>query len=197
MRDLKELTDLEVIELVLTEDSNYFEEIVDRYKNLVFSVVSRMVNDRDDVKDLSQEIFLKAYKNLAKYSAEFKFSTWIMRISTNHVIDFRRKKRLAQVPLDEVSYDIEDKQTPLTELIEKEKTQKINAVLEELPEMYREPIILYHEKGLSYQEISEQIDEPLSKVKNRIFRGRKLLKNKIMSSDEREVYDMKMIVDAE
>lgn len=190
MDSISKLTDLEVINLILNEDANYYEEIVKRYKNLVFSVVSRMVNDQEDVKDLAQEVLIKAYKNLEKYSSEYKFSTWIMRIATNHVIDFRRKKRLAQVPLDEVSYEIEDKQTPLSVLIGKEKETKINEVLEELPMMYKEPIVLYHEKGLSYQEIANEINEPLSKVKNRIFRGRKLLREIIIDSDERELYEL-------
>ncbi len=91
--DINSLSDYEVITLVLEEDRNYFEELVNRYKNLIFSVVSRMVSDREDIYDLSQEIFIKIYKNLDKYSTEFKFSTWSMRIATNHIIDFRRKKR--------------------------------------------------------------------------------------------------------
>lgn len=190
MKNMEELTDLEVIDLVLNKDADYFEELVKRYKNLVFSVVSRMVNQQEDVKDLSQEILIKIYKNLDKYSPEFKFSTWVMRISTNHVIDFKRKKKVTQVSFDEVSYELKDKVTPLNVIIDNEKAKKISEVLEELPAMYREPIFLYHEKGLSYQEIADEIDEPLSKVKNRIFRGRKLLKEIINNSDEREIYGL-------
>ncbi len=188
--DLKDLTDKEVIFLVLNEDKNYYEEIVRRYKNLVFSVVSRMVADKEDIIDLSQEIFIKMYKNLDKYSDEFKFSTWCMRIATNHIIDFRRKKRVQQVALTENYYNIEDSKTPLKELLSTEKSDKVHEALDSLPPMYSKVLVLYHLKGFSYQEISDEIDEPLSKVKNRISRGRKLLKQNIEVSNEREIYEL-------
>lgn len=189
-RNVSHLSDTEVINLVLNEDKDYFEEIVNRYKNLVFSVVTRMVANREDIYDLSQEIFIKMYKNLDKYSTEYKFSTWCMRISTNHIIDFRRKKKIQQVALTENCYNIEDHRTPLLEVISQEKILKIHKELESLPAIYSEVLILYHLKGFSYQEIADEIEEPLSKVKNRISRGRKLLRQNIEMSKEREVYEL-------
>ncbi len=189
-KDVNNLSDYEVILLVLDEDKDYFEEIINRYKNLIFSVVSRMVSDREDILDLSQEIFVKIYRNLDKYSTEYKFSTWSIRIATNHIIDFRRKKRVAQIALTENCYEIEDSKTPLKEIIEKEQTEKLFTVIADLPKIYSEVLILYHINGLSYQEIADEIDEPLSKVKNRISRGRKLLKNTIEASTEREIYEL-------
>lgn len=190
IKDLTHMSDVEVIYLVLNEDKEYFEELINRYKNLVFSIVSRMVNDREDVVDLSQEIFIKMYKNLDKYSSEFKFSTWTMRITTNHIIDFRRKKRAPQVSLSENYLNIEDPSTPLKEVIADEMSEKVYNVIEELPPIYSQVLLLYHLKGFSYQEIADEIEEPLSKVKNRISRGRKLLKKSIQSSDEREIYEL-------
>ncbi len=189
-KELSELSDYEIILLVLKEDKNYFEELVNRYKNLIFSVVSRMVADREDVYDLSQEIFIKIFKNLDKYSTEFKFSTWSMRIATNHIIDFRRKKRVQQVALTDSCYNIADSKTPLSEILADEKTKKVQMVLMDLPSIYSEVLILYHLKGFSYQEIADEIDEPLSKVKNRISRGRKVFRQNIEESAEREVYEM-------
>lgn len=190
MKNLENYTDLEIIELCLKEDGNYFEEIIRRYKNLVYSIVNRMVTNSEDVNDLSQEIFIKIYKNLEKYSDEFKLSTWIMRISTNHVIDFRRKQKFQQVSFDAIEYDASDDITPETSFITNENKEGLNKVLNELPEMYREPIVLYHQKDMSYKEISDVLNEPLSKVKNRIFRGRKLLKEKIESSSKVDVYGL-------
>ncbi|MFV0504525.1 MAG: RNA polymerase sigma factor [Lachnospirales bacterium] len=177
-KDVKNLTDMEVINLCLNEDGEYFEEMINRYKNLVYSISNRMVNNAEDVKDLTQEIFIKIYRNLDKYSPEFKFSTWIMRIATNHIIDFRRKKRVVQVSYDEIDYEMKTDISPETLCLEKEHNSNIKNVVNELPEIYKQPIILYHEKDMSYKEIAEELNEPLSKVKNRIFRGRKLLREK-------------------
>ncbi len=190
LKDVDNLTDYEIIELVLNEDKDYFEYLISRYKNLVFLVVSRMVNDKEDILDLSQEIFLKIYKNLDKYSIEYKFSTWTMRIATNHIIDFRRKKRVQQVALTENCYNVQDPSTPLKEIVALEKNKKVQEAIEDLPVIYGKVLFLYHLEGFSYQEIAEEIDEPLSKVKNRISRGRKLLKQNLESSEDRNVYEI-------
>lgn len=190
LKDVTNMSDIEVIDLVLNEDKEYFEELINRYKNLVFSVASRMVKDREDVVDLSQEIFIKMYRNLDKYSSEFKFSTWTMRIATNHIIDFRRKKRAPQVALTENCFNVEDPSTPLKEIVLEEKCEKVHYIIDQLPKIYSQVLFLYHLKGFSYQEIADEIEEPLSKVKNRISRGRKLLKQSIQSSNESEIYEV-------
>jgi len=176
MTDLKQLADYEIITTCLEGDSNAFSELVSRYKNLVYSIILRMVIDKEEANDLAQEVFIKAYKNLDKYYPEFAFSTWIMRITTNHVIDARRKKRHLTVSLDERQETGMSELSPETRYIEKERAADLKRIVENLPEMYKVPIILYHQQGLSYQEIANMIGEPLSKVKNRIFRGRKLLR---------------------
>ena len=180
MNDLHNLSDFEVIRLCIEQDRDAFSEIVARYKNLVYSIVLRMVDNTDDANDMAQEVFIKAYKNLARYHPEFKFSTWIMRIATNHVIDFRRKRRLETVSMDENPNETltlpSQSNSPEGDLIQKEDSQQIKTLLNELPDIYKVPIVLFHQQGMSYQEISEVIQEPLSKVKNRIFRGRRLLK---------------------
>ena len=172
------MTDMQLIEDCLNGNQNAFEELIARYKNLVYSIILRMTKDNEEANDLAQDVFLKMYKNLSSYSEEFKFSTWVMRITTNHIIDFRRKKRQETVPLETaenmVAADPQD--TPEAVVIRSEEKDRINKIIDELPSMYRIPIIMYHKKGMSYQEISDKIGEPLSKVKNRIFRGRKLFK---------------------
>jgi RNA polymerase sigma-70 factor (ECF subfamily) len=140
-----------------------------------------MQNDREEANDLAQEVFVKVYKNLAKYYPDYKFSTWIMRITTNHVIDYNRAKKQAYVPIEEVSLDTPvGGDSPEESLLKKEQTHRLTAALNELPDMYKVPIVLYHQQGLSYQEISSAICEPLSKVKNRIFRGRQMLKDMLI-----------------
>ena len=188
---MQHMTDLDLINACLVGDNSCFEELVARYKNLVYSVILRMINDTEEANDLAQEVFIKVYKNLSKYSDEYKFSTWVIRITTNHVIDYRRKNKHEVVSMDAMdAMGYADKITkdnamawsgsaylsPENEIIQKEQNEEITGAVSKLPDMYRIPIVLYHQKGLSYQEIANVIDEPLSKVKNRIFRGRKILR---------------------
>ncbi len=183
-------TDYEVIKEVLNGNKDYFNELVKRYKNLVYSVILRMVNDYEEANDLAQDVFLKVYKNLDTYYPDYKFSTWIIRITTNHVIDYRRKKRQETVPIGDMEFEIQSDSSPEAEFLQKEQTLLLNNVVNKLPDMYKIPIMLYHQQGLSYQEISDITDEPLSKVKNRIFRGRKMLKESLMSLKEAGNYGL-------
>ena len=173
-------TDLELIELCLTGDEYGFEELVNRYKNLVYSIIFRQTNNSDDANDIAQDVFLKMYKNLAKYTPEFKFSTWVMRITSNHIIDLHRKKKMETVSYEAYTAEggsVGTSESPETEYVRQEQADRINKIINGLPEIYKTPVILYHLHGLSYQEISDTIGEPISKIKNRIFRGRKLLKS--------------------
>ena len=115
-----------------------------------------------------------------------KFSTWIVKITTNHVIDYRRKKKYETVSMEEVEYKLISQSSPEQDCLEKEERLALNELLNNLPDIYKVPIVLYHQQGLSYQEISEAINEPLSKVKNRIFRGRKILKEELLKMKEGE-----------
>lgn len=177
---MKTKEDYELIKYCLSGNQDAFAELVSRYKNLVYSVILRMVNDHEEANDLAQEVFIKVYKNLDKYSPEYKFSTWIMRITTNLVIDFRRKKKQETISMDDMEYEPASLETPEGSYIKKEQKNLVNLAIKSLPDMYRIPIVLYHQQGLSYQEIGDIIGEPLSKVKNRIFRGRKMLKENLM-----------------
>lgn len=190
MKNVTEMTDYEIVLACLLEDQEYFSEIVKRYKNLVYSVILRMTTDQEEANDLAQEVFMKIYLNLDKYYPEYQLSTWIIRITTNHVIDFRRKRRLEQVPLENVEYDLSSGDSPETSLIEQEQSELLAKLLEELPDIYSVPLVLFHEQGLSYKEIAEIIDEPLSKVKNRIYRGRRMLKDSILKGREEEMYGL-------
>jgi len=176
---VKNLSDFDLIQKCLNEDKEYFTELVSRYKNLVYSIILRMTNNRDEVGDLAQEVFIKVYKNLHRYYPDFKFSTWIIRITTNHVIDYRRRKQQETVPLESVEYEMDAGDSPEESYIKEERKAALKKMVNDLPDMYKIPIVLYHSEGLSYQEIAEVIEEPLSKVKNRIFRGRRMLKESL------------------
>ena len=170
------MTDLELINACLDGQQIYFTELISRYKNLVYSIILRMTKNGDDADDLAQDVFLKIYKNLPSYSPEFKFSTWIMRITNNHVIDFHRKRKHETVPIESVELSLSCDGTPEAEFLTKEKNERIHQIVESLPTMYKVPIMMYHLNNMGYQEIADKLNEPLSKIKNRIFRGRKILK---------------------
>jgi len=171
------VTDQDLIKSFLDGNQDSFEELVNRYKNLVYSVITRQTRDVEEANDISQEVFIKVYKNLHKYTAEYKFSTWIMRITSNHIIDMHRRKKIETVSIEATEYRADSHaDSPETELIRADQAKRINKIVDTLPEKYKIPVILYHHDDLTYQEISEKTDEPLSKVKNRIFRGRKILK---------------------
>jgi len=188
--NVKGLSDYELICLCLKGEQIFFEELVNRYKNLVYSIVVRMINDKDEADDLAQEIFIKIYRNLDKYQTDYKFSTWIIRISTNHVIDYHRKKRVETTNIEDVEYELPSGSSPEEVFFEKEKSRVLSQALQELPDMYKVPLVLYHQQSLSYQEIADVINEPLSKVKNRIFRGRKMLKENLISRKGDELYGL-------
>lgn len=173
---MEHLQDYELVQKALEGNQEAFGLLLTRYKNLVYSVILRMVNDGEEANDLAQEVFIKVYKNLDKYRPDYKFSTWLIRISTNHVIDYRRKKKQDTVSIDDMVVEIAAEGTPETQYLKKEEQKRLAGVISALPEIYRIPIVLYHQQGLKYQEIADILEEPLSKVKNRIFRGRKQLK---------------------
>lgn len=185
-KSVETMSDCELIKLCLDGDNYYFSELITRYKNLVYSIVLRMIKDKEEAHDLAQDVFVKIYKNLYRYDQEYKFATWIIRITTNHVIDYRRKKKRDIISYEGIVFKMTSKESPEESYLVMERNEKLNNVVDNLPDMYKIPIVLYHRQGLSYQEIADIINEPLSKVKNRIFRGRKMLKELLggMREDE-------------
>jgi RNA polymerase sigma factor (sigma-70 family) len=163
------------IKQVLSGDDNAFSILVDLYKNRVFSLAYRMISSQEESEDLSQEVFLKVYSNLKYYDPKKAgFSTWIYRITYNQCVDYLRRKKNT-IPLEEKILPVFS-ETPEEKVITSEKMQSLNKAVNKLPEVYRIPLILYHFHGLSYKEICQVMDVPMSIVKNRLFRARKMLK---------------------
>ena len=151
--NVDELSDYDVIKKCINGEEEYFEVLISRYKNLVYSIVLKMVNDKEEVNDLAQEVF---------------------------IIDYRRKKKCETVFIDDVVCETATNNSPEVEYIRKEEKINLKRLVGKLPEIYKIPIVLYHQKGLTYQEIADTTNQSLSKVKNRIFRGRKILKNSFL-----------------
>ncbi len=165
-------------------DHSYFTFIQNKYYKIIASLIRRMIKDEDDVEDLTQETFIKAYSALSTYRSEYAFSSWIYRIASNNCIDFLRKKRFPTISIDkpiesaedDIYFEIEDKTTiPDLNIMSEEKRQIIEDSINSLPENYREIIKLRHEEELDYSEISAKLGLPLGTVKAHLFRARKIL----------------------
>jgi RNA polymerase sigma-70 factor, ECF subfamily len=181
--------DTELVSRVLSGEEFLFEILVRRYQTRVVAHVSRMVGSREDAFDLAQEIFLKVFQALDRYNPEFKFSTWLFRIAGNAAIDHLRKRRPRTVPLEIPDAEsrsgvsaIEHESTdldPYGELRNVQRGEAISRAIAELPPEFRELITLRHFGGLSYEEIARVKNMPLGTVKNKLFRARVVLKERL------------------
>lgn len=164
------------------EDS--YKKLVDKYNRPIYFHIRKMIKEQELVEDLVQEVFIKAFKNLATYSNQYAFSTWLYRIATNHTIDYLRKKKL---PTFSISDPIKTKdgevevQLPDTSfatdapIIKHERKAIVQEAIANLPEKYRKVIRMRHMDELSYDEIADELNIPLGTVKAHIFRARELL----------------------
>ena len=180
---MTEVSEKKIIEKVLGGDANAYEELVLKYEKTVYNLALRMVGDRDDASDMTQEAFIKDYGSLSSFRGDSKFSVWIYRITTNVCLDFlRSKSRKQQVSLT-VSDDDEDAQLdipdpeadPEQQLIKKISMQSVEEGLKTLPDKQRQILVMRELGGMSYAEIGAALSLEEGTVKSRIFRARKRL----------------------
>ena len=183
-RSLTGVADRELVVRVLDGDQSAYKLLVERYQGRIFSVAYGLLRNREDAREVSQEAFIKAYRNLSGFRRDSSFYTWIYRITVNLGIDFRRKAyRKREVALDETRIVPEDAHhtgprpmpTPGASLERKQLGGRIRAAIDELPEDQRAAIILREIQGLSYKEIADALDCAEGTVMSRLFYGRKKL----------------------
>jgi RNA polymerase sigma-70 factor (ECF subfamily) len=174
-----ERTDYELVVDCLEGDKDAFSELISRYKRLIYSVAYKFSRDSDEVNDLAQDAFIKIYRSLSRYDSQYKFSTWSVKVATNICLDHVRRKKLNSVSLEEIENFTGSNNSPEEFYLRREKSQALKAAIESLPEIYRVPIVMYHQKGMSYKEIAEKLDKPMSIIKNRIFRARHTLRESL------------------
>jgi RNA polymerase sigma-70 factor (ECF subfamily) len=183
--DLANLPDADVVRLAQEGRETAFRELVRRYERPVFSLVFRMVRDRETAEDLAQDAFIKVLNHIDKYSPEFKFSSWLFKIANNVAIDWMRRKRLDTVSMDgsphatsaaeieATTFDLAAQQeSALDELEARELGTAIERAIAKLRPEYRACIMLRHVEGRSYEEIATTLDLPLGTVKTYIHRAR-------------------------
>lgn len=178
--------DFSYVERAKAGDQKAYAELMQRYKDSIYFMVLKMVNNKDDAMDITVTTFAKAFENLEKYRPDFAFSTWLFRIATNGSIDFIRKKKIQTTSIDAYKdSDGEDKifeirsdvLNPEESSIKKQQTEQLKEIIDRLPNRYKTLIILRYFDELSYEEIAQQLDLPLGTVKAQLFRGRDLLSN--------------------
>lgn len=187
------LEDDKLVASAVKGDQEAFRKLVDKYQTPLYYHVVKMVKDREQVEDLIQEAFVKAFDNLKSYNTSYAFSTWLYRITTNHTIDYLRKKKLQTMSINEpvktrdgeMNVQLPDADAGADRSIIRKQRQKIiRDAIHDLPEKYRQVIEMRHLEELSYQEISDALDLPLGTVKAHIFRAREMLYKELKSKRE-------------
>ncbi len=181
-------TDQELVAAILDGATEEYSELVKKYQGRVVNYLYRLLHNVDDAHDLAQDVFLRVFRALDRYNPEYKFSTWLFRVAQNAAIDVVRKRRLQVVSMHRPESDDGSSSTwdfasgdpsPYGDARNRERGDAIRSAIEELPGEYRELICLRHYAEMSYGEISEVKEMPLGTVKNKLFRGRQMLKERL------------------
>lgn len=183
--DLVHTPDHELVAHACSGSEGAYRELLGRYQRPVFSLVYRMVRDREQAEDLAQETFVKVFNNIERYDPQYKFSSWIFKIASNLAIDHLRRKELQTVSLDgsrmaQTAEEVEasrisvasDDETPEEALEAKELGAEIERAIGKLRPEYRTAILLRHVEGRPYEEIAVIMGIPLGTVKTFIHRAR-------------------------
>lgn len=171
-------TDAELVLRYRGGDSHAFDTLMLRYSRRVFSVVFRVLNNREDAFDVTQTAFLKAYQHLVQYDVAQSFSPWLCRIAVNEALD-RIRAQHATLVLDDAIVD--DHEGPVDLAIREQDDVALQHALMQLQPGYRTLIVLKHLQGCSYEEIAQIVDCPVKTVKSRLFSAREALRAILVS----------------
>jgi len=171
-----EPTDVDLIREVLAGRIERFEILVRRYQRLVATAALRMGTPREEVEDVTSEVFYKVYRSLGRYRPEHALSTWLYRITVNAALDRKRSLR-HESRMEELSPALADGRPSIhEEASDRERSRLLRAALERIPGHYRSPLVLAHIEGMPLEEIARVLDLPEGTVKSRLFRARAMLK---------------------
>ncbi len=180
-----------LIDEILSGNKAAFRKLIEQNQRLVSHIIFRMVSDRQDREDLCQEVFIRVYRNLSNFRREAKLSTWIARIAYNMGLSFVEKKNIPLV--DEAVLDYEDTEadiprvsSPDVHTERKVISELVRNEIDKLPVYYKTALTLYHLDGMSYNEITDIMKVPEGTIKSYIFRGRKLLKERLLARYSQE-----------
>lgn len=183
-----------VIRATQKKDQQAFAELMDKYKDSIYYMLLKMVQNNDDAEDLTLEAFGKAFNRIHQYTPNFAFSTWLFKIATNNCIDFLRKKkknvlsidsRIANEDGDDFMFEIKSEGlTPEQIAMNDQKIQLMRRYVKKLKPRYKILVEMRYFKEMSYEEISDELQLPLGTVKAQLFRAREFLFNIMKHSIE-------------
>ncbi|MDG1482975.1 MAG: sigma-70 family RNA polymerase sigma factor [Myxococcota bacterium] len=187
--------DHELVRASIEGDGMAYRCLVERYQGRIYAVIYGMVRNREDARELSQDAFVKAYKNLSRFRLESSFYTWLCRISMNVAIDHLRRQKLRRTEeFDEGIASRESagvislahhREDPRRNLERKQMRERILEEIEKLPDDQRQVLVLREIDGLSYKEISSIIDIPEGTVMSRLYYARKKLQSALKEQREK------------
>lgn len=181
----KARNDLLLVELAKNGSEKAFSSLLNRYRDSLYFMLLKMVNNASDAEDLTIEAFGKAFRSLDSFTPDYAFSTWLFKIATNNCIDFIRKKQVSPTPIDQLQDDLEhitvslqsDLPDPEETLINDQKIAVLRDIVNQLKPRYRNLIELRYYKEYSYEEISTELKLPIGTVKAQLYRAKSLLFN--------------------
>lgn len=197
MLNYRESTDKQLVSLSRRGDERAARELVERFQRPVFSIIYRMVRDREKAEDLTQETFVRTFNNLDRYDRSYKFSSWLFKIAYNLTVDHLRRKELKTISIhgapdavtserqEATAVTLESEEEAPDERIESlELAGQLEQAIGRLRDEYRTAILLRHVEGRAYEEIAEIMDIPLGTVKTYIFRARRQLREDLSDLEE-------------
>lgn len=177
-----------LVEAILGGDRERFGDLVGRYQSRLIRFLARLLGDDDEAQDVAQEVFIKVYQALDRYDSRYRFSTWLFRVAQNAAIDRLRRRRVRGVSLriadgggdEERTWELPaDGPDPYSQVRSDERGRAVRVAVAALPWEYRELILLRHYAELAYAEIAALKELPLGTVKNKLFRARRMLEEKL------------------
>ena len=184
--------DFLLVEAAICGEEKAFAKLMSRYKDAIYFMLLKMVNNKNDAEDLTLEAFGKAFKNLHQYSPNYAFSTWLFKIATNNCIDFLRKRRGVYVSIENNQENGDNDSSiklrstepnPEEKLIRIQKAFLMRKIVHRLKPRYRILVELRYFSEYSYEEIAKELKLPLGTVKAQLFRAREMLFKLIESTE--------------
>lgn len=184
----KALYDLNLVRRAVDKkDQKAYAELMGRYRDSIYFMLLKMINNKDDAEDLTIEAFGKAFNRLHQYTPNYAFSTWLFKIASNNCIDWIRKQKKKMLSIDnpigtedgdEMHIELKGHGLdPSESVIRDQKSEVMREVVEKLKPRYRQLVELRYYKEYSYEEIADELDLPLGTVKAQLFRAREFLEN--------------------
>jgi len=171
------MDDRELVALCHKGKTENYAVLVEKYQRLVFSIAYQLLRSRPEAEDVAQDAFVKVYQRIT-VNPDVEFLPFIRTTTSNLCIDRLRRQRTAAKHLAATcEEELTEHTTPESELMHTVEQEILKKAMDRLPEMYRQVLVLYYSGGNSYEAIAELLDQPMSIVKNRIYRAKKILKD--------------------